>query len=79
MSWFEVALIVVALAGIFAGAVLVAQRPSFWYGIGSEAVKAVIPKVVELVITRMPPDQEKAWRDCERRGGKWNHRKRRCE
>ena len=79
MTWFEVALIVVALAGIFAGAVLVAQRPSFWYGISSEAVKAVIPKVVELVITRMPPEQEKAWRDCERRGGKWNHRKRRCE
>lgn len=79
MTWFEVALILVALAGIFAGAILVAQRPSFWYGLGAEAIKSALPKIVEIVTKRMPPEQEKAWRDCERRGGKWNHRKRRCE
>ena len=79
MTWFEVALILVALAGIFAGAVLVAQRPSFWYGLGSEAVKSALPVLITYITRRMPEDQEKAWRDCERRGGKWNHRKRRCE
>jgi hypothetical protein len=79
VNWIEVALIAVVLAGLLAGAFLVAQRPSFWFGLGTVMLKAGMPYVIRYITKRMPPEQEKAWRDCERRGGKWNHLKRRCE
>lgn len=79
MSWLEIALIVAALAGVFAGAALVAQRPSFWLGMASAMIKAGLPHVAEYVTKRMPPEEEEAWRKCQLRGGKWNHRKKRCE
>ena len=79
MTWLEIALIAFALAGLFAGAFLVAQRPSFWMGLGTELIKPVIPSVVRYMTKRMPPEQEAAWRECQKRGGKWNAHKRRCE
>jgi hypothetical protein len=27
----------------------------------------------------MPPEKEKEWRDCIRRGGEWDHRRKRCK
>lgn len=79
MSWVEFAALSILFVGLGAGAFLVAQRPSFWAALASSAVKAALPAAISVLTKRMPPDQEKAWRDCQKRGGKWNHLKRRCE
>lgn len=82
MNWLEILLVAIFMAGLFAGGVLVARRPTFWFGLGVVMFTAAKPHLIKLYLTltkRMPPEQEKAWRDCVRRGGKWNHIKRRCE
>lgn len=75
MSWIEIAAIVVLLIGIGAGGFLVAQRPTFWLGMLTAVVKALLP----IVLKRMPPEEEAAWRDCIKRGGEWDHIRRRCK
>ena len=75
MSWLEIAAIVVLLIGIGAGGFLVAQRPTFWLGMLTAIVKALLP----IVLKRMPPEEEAAWRDCIKRGGEWDHIRRRCK
>ena len=74
MSWIEIAAIVVLLVGIGAGGFLVAQRPTFWLGMASAVFMAVLPHLAK----RMTPEQEKAMQDCLRRGGEWDHIKKRC-
>ena len=51
-----------------AGAFLVAQRPSFWIEFGSRLGKALLPLAWRYVSRRMPPDEEAAWQEAERRG-----------
>ena len=75
MTWLEIAALVVLFTGIGAGGYLVAQRPSFWFGLGVVAFKAVWPYLSR----RMTPEQEKAMRDCHRRGGEWDHIRKRCK
>lgn len=79
MNWIEIVLIFAVLAGLFAGAALVAMRPAFWFGLGVVMMKAGMPYLITYLTKRMPPEEEEAWRKCQLRGGKWNHRKRRCE
>lgn len=79
MNWLEIAAIAVFFLGVGAAGFLVAQRPVFWLGMASVMLKAGLPYVAEYITKRMPPEQEKAWRDCIRRNGKWNHLKKRCE
>ena len=79
MTWQEGVAVVVILAGLGAGAFLVAQRPAFWIEFGARLIKAMLPRVVQIVTKRMPPEDEARWRDCQRRGGKWNPRTRKCE
>lgn len=82
MTWLEAILILTVLAGLFAGAVLVAQRPTFWLGMFLAIVQKLRPQIIAALMfltKRMPPEQEKAWRDCQLRGGKWNPVKKRCE
>ncbi len=79
MSWLEIIVIIAALGGLFLGAVMVAQSPSFWVGMITAAVKAATPKIIEIVTKRMPPEKEREWRDCIRRGGEWDHVKKRCK
>ena len=79
MTWIEVALLAAALAGFIAGGFLVAQRPSFWFGLGTVMFRAGMPHLIKYITKRMPPEEEEAWRKCQLRGGKWNHRKKRCE
>lgn len=74
MSWIEIAAIVVLLIGIGAGGFLVAQRPSFWVGLGIAMLKSAWPYLSR----RMPAEQEKAMHDCLRRGGEWDHVRKRC-
>jgi hypothetical protein len=75
VNWIEPVLILAVILGLFSGAVLVARSPAFWVGMGSVMIRAALPYILK----RMPPEEEEAWRKCMLRGGKWNHRKRRCE
>lgn len=68
MTWQEVAATVVVLAGLGAGAFLVAQRPAFWVEFGLRIFKAVLPWIWAYVSRRMPPEEEAEWRAAERRG-----------
>jgi hypothetical protein len=79
VNWLEIAAIVVLLIGIGAGGFLVAQRPSFWIGLVTAVARPVLPLLVALVAKRMPPEKEQEWRDCIRRGGEWDHHRKRCK
>ena len=56
------------LLALGAGAFLVAQRPSFWIEFGARLGKALLPLAWRFFSKRMPPDEEAAWREAERRG-----------
>ena len=73
MSWQECVAIAVVLLGLGAGAFLVAQRPSFWIEFGQRVAKALLPLAWRYVSKMMPPEEEAAWREAERRGqgGEW--------
>jgi len=68
MSWQEGVAVVVVLIGLGAGAFVVAQRPSFWIEFGSRLGEALLPLAWRYVSKRMPPEEEAAWRQAERRG-----------
>ena len=74
MTWLEIAAIAVLLIGVGAGGYLVAQRPTFWWGLGVIAFKAAWP----FLSKRMTPEQENAFQDCVRRGGEWDFQRKRC-
>ena len=75
MTWLEIAAIAVLLIGIGAGGYLVAQRPTFWVGMGVAAFRAVLPHLAK----RMTAEEEQAFRDCVRRGGEWDPMRKRCK
>jgi hypothetical protein len=68
MTWQEVVAITVVLLGLGAGAFLVARRPSFWVEFGGRLGKALLPLAWRYLSKRMPPDEEAAWHQAERRG-----------
>jgi hypothetical protein len=68
MSGQEVVAVTVVLLGLGAGAFLVVQRPSFWVEFGRRLGKALLPLAWRYVSRRMPPEEEAAWRQAERRG-----------
>jgi len=55
-------------APLRAGAHVVAQRPSFWIEFGTRLGKALLPLAWRYFSKRMPPEEEAAWRQAERRG-----------
>ena len=73
MNWQEVVAVAVVLLGLGAGAFLLAQRPSFWIEFGARLGKTLLPLAWRYVSKRMPPEEEAAWREAERRGqgGEW--------
>ena len=75
MNWIEIAAVAAVLIGLGAGGFLVAQRPAFWWGLGVVMFKATLP----FLARRMPEAEEKAFQDCVRRGGEWDHIRRRCK
>jgi hypothetical protein len=75
MTWQEGVAVLVIVAGLGAGAFLVAQRPSFWIEFGARLIKVALP----VLLKRMPPEKEAEWRDCVRRGGEWDHFRKRCK
>lgn len=90
MSWWEWAAIGMFLLGFFAmGAVLAVRLyrnpfllagliPVIWKHVKKPIVRHILPVVLR-VFKRYDPETEAAWRDCERKAGKWNFRTRRCE
>lgn len=38
-----------------------------------------LPRIIDILGDRMTPEQEKAWRDCMRRNGTWDSRKKVCK
>jgi hypothetical protein len=74
VNWLEIVAFVVLLIGLGAGGFLVAQRPSFWLGMAGEVLGSLLPVLTK----RMPPEKEKEMRDCIRRGGEWDHLRKRC-
>ena len=68
MSWQEGVAVTVVLLGLGAGAFLVAQRPSFRIEFGARLGKTLLPLAWRYVSKRMPPEEEAAWRQAERRG-----------
>jgi hypothetical protein len=75
VTWQEAIATIVVLLGLGAGVVLFAQRPSFWIEFGVRLGQRLWP----LLIKRMSPEKEKEWRDCIRRGGEWDHFRKKCK
>lgn len=68
MSWQEGVAVAVVLIGLGAGAFHVAQRPSFWLEFGVRIGRRLLPRALKYLTRRMPPEEEAAWREAERRG-----------
>jgi hypothetical protein len=68
MNWQEGVALAVVLLGLSAGAFLVAQQPCFWLEFGLRFGRALLPLAWRYVLKRMPPEEEAAWREAERRG-----------
>ena len=68
MSWQKGVAFTGVLLGLGAVVFLVSQRPSFWIEFGARLGKALLPLAWRCVSKRMPPEEEAAWRQAERRG-----------
>ena len=79
MDWITILLAAGLVIGVAAGTMLVVRSPVFWVGLGQAVAKAALPAIIAVILKRKPPAEEQAWRDCQRRGGRWNHLKKRCE
>ena len=79
MTWQEAIAVAVILAGLGGGAFLAAQRPGFWIEFGARLHKSPAPSLLAFLAKRMPPEKEQEWRDCIRRGGEWDHHRKRCK
>lgn len=75
MDLIGILLFVFALLGLTAGAFMVARSPAFWLGMGEEIFKKMLP----IILKRMPPEEEAAWRKCILSGGEWDYRKKKCK
>lgn len=71
----EVIAYVLVGLGLLAGAFVFARRPAFWIEFGWRIFQALLPYITK----RMDPETEARWRECERRGGKWDHKRKRCD
>lgn len=78
MNWLEAIAVLVLFVGLGGGAFLVAQRPSFWVGLGKAVVTAALPAIVKVVSKRMTPEEEAAFQKCLKRGGHWDHIRKKC-
>jgi hypothetical protein len=77
-----IAFVIAALVGAVIGSILLFRDPASWIGFGKLAFKELRPLIVGAVmgtvLKRMDPKEEEAWRKCMLRGGKWDHKRKRC-
>jgi len=78
MTWLEIAALVILLLGVGAGGYLVAQRPTFWLGLGGVLLTKAWPYLSAYVMRRNSAEIERQMADCVRRGGEWDNAKKRC-
>ena len=68
-----------ALFGVAAFSVYGAfHSPEFVLGLGAVMLVAGYKAIAPILTKRMPPEQEQAFHDCVRRGGEWDHIRKRC-
>jgi hypothetical protein len=67
------------VAGLLGGLIIAAQRPTFWVEFGTRLLARLWPFFFAYITKRMTPEKEQEWRDCIRRGGEWDHRRKRCK
>jgi hypothetical protein len=79
VNWLEVAGVVLVVAGLLGGLIIAAQRPTFWVEFGTRLLARLWPFFFAYITKRMTPEKEQEWRDCIRRGGEWDHRRKRCK
>jgi hypothetical protein len=79
VNWLEVAGVVLVVAGLLGGLIIAAQRPAFWVEFGTRLLARLWPFFFAYITKRMTPEKEQEWRDCIRRGGEWDHRRKRCK
>ncbi len=86
MTWQEGVAIAVILAGLGAGAFLVAQRPSFWIDLAARVLKALWPLILKAIpiigkwlTKRNTPDIELKMQECVRMGGEWDNFNKKCK
>jgi hypothetical protein len=72
-------LVLSVLVGIGGASFMVFRSPAFWGDVISEIAAKAWPEIVKVFTKRMDPETEKRWRECERRGGKWDHMRKRCD
>lgn len=70
---------VLVAVGLVAAVVLYARRPDFWIEFGWRLFVRLRPVIWAYLSKRMDPDTERRWLECERRGGKWDHVRKRCD
>lgn len=76
MIWWIVG---AALFGVSALAIWTSfKNPAFVAGIATIMAKAAAEAILPTIAKRMTPEQEKAFQDCQRRGGEWDNFKKRC-
>lgn len=57
------------LAAVFLGVMVVAQSPTFWYGLLAAMVAAALPYFLK----RNSEEVEKKMKQCTRMGGTWDN------
>jgi len=72
MTWQEAVATLVVLAGLGAGAFLVAQRPAFWVEFGGRVLAALAPRIAAFISKRMTPEQEAEFQKSVRQGQEWD-------
>lgn len=78
MNWLW--LILAALAAAAAGAVWFAfQSPDFVAGLTALAIGAAVKAALPVITKPMSQADQKAFRDCVRRGGEWDHIRKKCK
>lgn len=77
MNWAIWLVFGIAAAVFILSAAIAGQSPAFWWGLGKMALGELAP-VLAKVVKRMSPEDEKRWRDCVNRGGRWDNQKKRC-
>ena len=66
-------LVLAVLTGVGAASFFVIRSPAFWAEVGEKLLRALLPKIIEIVSARMPPEKEAEFRRTILQGREWDH------